>query len=133
LIGETWVPMDPAEGYFAWLPNTYLALYRNDLPLLIHTRRVPVEYTFFIRQLTRTAALATGHPEGHSQGRRRKHALRYESEHVHTVAAYVDRPLASVVLLNDEAIPQGVADQILTAAREAQINIALLSANFDSS
>jgi hypothetical protein len=133
LIGETWVPMDPAGGYFAWLPNTYLALYRNDLPLLIHTRRVPVEYTFFIRQLTRTAALATDHPEGRKPGKRRRHALHYESEHVHTVAAYVDRPLASVVLLNDEAITQGVADQILAAAREAQINIALLSADFESS
>ncbi|HJY83548.1 MAG TPA: 7TM domain-containing protein [Candidatus Binatia bacterium] len=133
LIGETWVPIDPAGGHFAWLPNTYLALYRNDLPLLIHTRRVPVEYTFFIRQLTRTAVLATDHPEGHNQERRKKHALRYESEHVHTVAAYVDRPLASVVLLNDEAIPQGVADQMLAAAREAQINIALLSADFESS
>ncbi len=133
LVGDTWVPLDPTGGYFAWLPNTYLALYRNDLPLLIHTRQVPVEYTFFIRQLTRTAALATDRAEGDSQGKRAKHALHYESEHVHTVAAYVDRPLASVVLINDEAIPQKVAEQILSAAREAQINIALLSADFESS
>ena len=133
LIGDTWVPMDPTGGYFAWLPNTYLALYRNDLPLLIHTRQVPVEYTFFIRQLTRTAALAADRAEGNSGGKRMKHALHYESEHVHTVAAYVDRPVASVVLINDEAIPQKVAEQILSAAREAQINIALLSADFESS
>ena len=133
LIGDTWVPMDPAGGYFAWLPNTYLALYRNDLPLLIHTRQVPVEYTFFIRQLTRTAALATDQAEEHNLGKIRKHALHYESEHVHTVAAYVDRPLASVVLISDAAVPQRVADQILSAAREAQINIALLSADFESS
>jgi hypothetical protein len=133
LLGDTWVPMDPTGGYFAWLPNTYLALYRNDLPLLIHTRQVPVEYTFFIRQLTRGAALATEQPEERGQGKRRREGLRYESEHVHTVAAYVDRPLASVVLINDEAIPQGVVDQILAAAREAQINIALLSADFESS
>jgi transglutaminase-like putative cysteine protease len=38
LVGETWAPMDPTDGYFAWLPNTHLALYRNDLPLLIHTK-----------------------------------------------------------------------------------------------
>ncbi|HKA56491.1 MAG TPA: 7TM domain-containing protein, partial [Candidatus Binatia bacterium] len=133
LIGDTWVPMDPAGGYFAWLPNTYLALYRNDLPLLIHTRRVPVEYSFFIRQLTRTAALATDHADEHPLGKSKRHAPHYESEHVHTLAAYVDRPLASVVLINDRAIPQEVADRILSAAREAQINVALLSADFESS
>ncbi|MBI3801757.1 MAG: hypothetical protein HY268_32910 [Deltaproteobacteria bacterium] len=133
LIGDTWVPMDPTGGYFAWLPNTYLALYRNDLPLLIHTRQVPVEYTFFIRQLTRTAALATDRTDEHRLGKNSKYALHYENEHVHTVAAYVDRPLASVVLINDEAIPQQVTEQILSAAREAQINIALLSADFESS
>ena len=48
-VGDTWVPMDATAGYFAWLPNTYLALYRNDLPLLIHTHKIPVEYAFFIR------------------------------------------------------------------------------------
>ncbi len=131
LVGDTWVPMDPSGGYFAWLPNTYLALYRNDLPLLIHTRRVPVEYTFFIRQTTRTAVFATDQPAAYAQ-EKKKPGLQSESEHIHTVAAYVDRPLASVVLINDEAIPQGVADQILAAAQEAQINIALLSADFES-
>ena len=54
LLGDVWVPMDPAGGYFAWLPNTYLALYRNDLPLLVHTRQAPVEYAFSIRQLMRS-------------------------------------------------------------------------------
>jgi transglutaminase-like putative cysteine protease len=132
LIGDIWVPMDPAGGHFAWLPNTYLALYRNDLPLLIHTRRVPVEYTFFIRQTTRNAALATDQTGARDQEKKRR-GLRYESEHVHTVAAYVDRPLASVVLINDGAIPQGVVDQILTAAQQAQVNVALLSADFASS
>ena len=132
LVGDVWVPMDPAGGYFAWLPNTYLALYRNDLPLLIHTRQVPVEYTFFIRQTTRTAAFAADPPATHSP-EKRKHGLRYESEHIHTAAAYVDRPLASVVLVNDKAIPQDVVNQILAAAQEAQINIVLLSADFESS
>jgi hypothetical protein len=132
LVGDVWVPMDPAGGYFAWLPNMYLALYRNDLPLLIHTRRVPVEYTFFIRQTTRTAAFAADQPASRSP-EKKKHGLRYESEHIHTAAAYVDRPLASVVLVNDKAIPQDVVNQILAAAQEAQINIVLLSADFESS
>jgi transglutaminase-like putative cysteine protease len=64
-IGDTWVPMDPTAGYFAWLPNTYLALYRNDLPLLIHTRKVPVEYTFFIRPVSRNAVLTANQGGGH--------------------------------------------------------------------
>ncbi len=131
LIGDTWVPMDPTGGYFAWLPNTYLALYRNDLPLLIHTQGVPVEYTFFIHQTTRNAALATEHAEARGHGKKRQ-GLRYESEHVHTVAAYVDRPLANVVLINDGTIPQGVVDRILAEAQDAQLNVALLSADFES-
>jgi transglutaminase-like putative cysteine protease len=132
LVGDTWVPMDPAGGYFAWLPNTYLALYRNDLPLLIHTKRVPVEYAFFIRQTTRTAVFASDQATTRAQ-EQKKPDFRYESDRIHTVAAYVERPLASVVLINDEKIPQEVAEQIVAAAREAQVNIALLSADFESS
>lgn len=41
-LGDAWVPIDPSSGYFGWLPNTYLALYRNDLPLLVHTQHVSV-------------------------------------------------------------------------------------------
>src|SRR5215471_16181081 len=115
LIGDTWVPMDPAAGYFAWLPNTYLALYRNDLPLLIHTRKVPVEYTFFIRQVPRSAVLALEGQEERGRDKKR-HGLRYETEHLHTIATYVDRPVASVVLINDGAIPQDVTERILATA-----------------
>jgi transglutaminase-like putative cysteine protease len=132
LIGETWVPLDPTGGYFAWLPNTYLALYRNDLPLLIHTKHVPVEYTFTIRQLTRSEALAADQTSGQTTHARHQ-GSRYESEHIHTIAAYVDHPVANVVLINDRAIPQGVIDQILTAAQKEQVNVALLSADFESS
>jgi hypothetical protein len=133
LIGDTWVPLDPAGGHFAWLPNTYLALYRNDLPLLIHSRQVPVEYTFFIHQTTRNAAFAADGSRMPQFANKKRQGLRYESEHVHTVAAYVDRPAANVVLMNDETIPQGVVDQILVAAQETRINVALLSADFESS
>ena len=44
-VGRSWVPLDPVGGYLGWLPNTYLALYRNDLPLLGHTRQVSVDYS----------------------------------------------------------------------------------------
>ncbi|HXG19362.1 MAG TPA: 7TM domain-containing protein [Methylomirabilota bacterium] len=132
LIGDVWVPMDPAGGHFAWLPNTYLALYRNDLPLLIHTRHAPVEYMFAIRQVTRSEALATEQPTPPSH-KRHQTGSRYESEHLHTIAAYVDHPIANVVLINDEAIPQSVVDQIVAAAQDNQINVALLSADIESS
>src|SRR5437899_3157561 len=36
--GADWVPLDPAGGFFAALPDSYLALYRGDLPLIVHTR-----------------------------------------------------------------------------------------------
>ncbi len=132
LVGETWAPMDPTGGYFAWLPNTHLALYRNDLPLLIHTKRVPVEYSFTIRQITRGEAFAADQP---SVQKTRKHRLgaRYESEHGQTIAAYVDHPVANVVLINDQVISPGVIEQILAAAQKEQINVALLSADFTSS
>jgi transglutaminase-like putative cysteine protease len=131
-LGHLWVPLDPAGGYFAWLPNTYLALYRNDLPLLIHTRQVPVEYSFFIRQLTRSAALASD-PDGRPPRDEKRQAHHYESTRVHTVATYVERPLASVVMINDGAIPQGVVDNIVSEAQGARLNVALLSADFESS
>jgi transglutaminase-like putative cysteine protease len=126
LIGETWVPMDPTGGYFAWLPNTYLALYRNDLPLLTHSKKLPVEYTFFIRQLTRSAALAPDQPSPALRDTTRR-GVRYESEHLQTIAAYVDRPRANIVLINDGPVSQEVVDRILTEAQAAQVNIAVLS------
>ena len=130
-VGDTWVPMDPAAGYFAWLPNTYLALYRDDLPLLIHTRTVPVAYTFFIRQVPRSATFPV--PTERREAGPKRHGLRFESEHVHTIATYVDHPLASIVLLNDGAISQETIEQIVTEAQETQVNVAVLSADFESS
>lgn len=130
-VGDTWVPMDPAGGYFAWLPNTYLALYRGDLPLLIHTRTVPVTYTFFIRQVPRSATFSVP-PERRAGGAKRQ-GLRFESEHLHTIATYVDHPQASIVLLNDGAIPQETIEQIVTEAQDTQVNVAVLSADFETS
>jgi transglutaminase-like putative cysteine protease len=131
-IGDAWVPMDPTAGYFAWLPNTYLALYRNDLPLLIHTRKVPVEYTFFIRPVSRNAVLpaATGSRDDQAKTRQ---GLRYEGERLRAVTTYVDQPLANIVLLNDGPIAQGTVEQMLAEAKLARVNAALLSVDFESS
>jgi 7 transmembrane helices usually fused to an inactive transglutaminase/Transglutaminase-like superfamily len=130
-VGDTWIPMDPAAGYFAWLPNTYLALYRDDLPLLIHTRTVPVGYTFFIRQVPRSATLPV--PPERRETESKRHGLHYESERIHTIATYVDHPLASIVFLNDGPIPQETIEQIVAEAQETQVNVAVLSADFESS
>lgn len=126
LVGETWVPLDPAEGHFAWLPNSYLALYRDDLPLLTHTRQAAVTYSFSIRQLTRTAAFATeplplnGPPEAHR-------AEGYESAAVHTRAVYVERPRATVVLIHDGPLSQELVARMLASAQAARLNLAVLS------
>jgi hypothetical protein len=131
-VGDAWVPMDPTAGYFAWLPNTYLALYRNDLPLLIHTRKVPVEYAFFIRPVSRNAVLPAvrGSEDGRTKTRQ---GVRYEGERLRAVTTYVDRPLANVVLLNDGPIPPGAVEQMLAEAQTARVNAALLSVDFESS
>lgn len=131
-LGDGWVSMDPAGGHFAWLPNTYLALYRNDLPILLHTRQVPVEYGFAIRQVTRSEAFAAA-PVRPSLEKARHLDSRFESDHSQTVAAYVDRPVANVVFINDSIIPQRIVERILAAAQDEQLNVALLSANFSSS
>ncbi len=125
-LGETWVPMDPAGGYFGWLPHTYLALYRNDLPLLVHTQHVSVAYTFVIRPLTRSAAFAID-PQGKTRLHTTQQGQPIKSERLQTVAAYVDRPRASVVLINEGPLPQLTVDQILAQAQEMQVNIALFS------
>lgn len=129
LLGNSWVPMDPAGGYFAWLPNTYLALYRNDLPLLIHTRHMPVEYAFSIRQVTRGEVLTEDQPEGSGRGAARLNSSS-DLEPAHAVAAYVDHPIANVVLVYDQALSAEERAQVLAAARENQINVTLLKAAF---
>jgi len=68
--------MDPTDGYFAWLPNTHLALYRNDLPLLIHTKRVPVEYGLLSARLTRGEAFAADQPSVQNSRKLARAAMR---------------------------------------------------------
>ena len=131
-IGDTWVPMDPTAGYFAWVPNTYLALYRNDLPLLIHTRKIPVEYSFFIRPVSRNAVLLTDR-EVTAERPKPRYGLRHNTDRMHTVTTYVDHPLANIVLLNDGPISPTTIERILAEAQALRVNVALLSVDFESS
>jgi transglutaminase-like putative cysteine protease len=129
-LDDAWISMDPAGGHFAWLPNTYLALYRNDLPLLIHTKQIPVEYMFDIRQMTRSEALASTQPQPQKQ---RRSGVRYEGDPLHTIAAYVDRPLANVVLVNEGDIPREMVDRMLAVARDDRLNVAVLHVDSEPS
>ena len=118
-VGRRWVALDPAGGYLGWLPNTYLALYRNDLPLLGHTRQVSVDYSFVIRRLSQSAALdADAAPRPDSVG---------SHEHFWTASAGVDRPRASAVLIHDGQLSDEQLRPLLDRARTARINAAVFS------
>ena len=118
-VGRSWVPLDPAGGYLGWLPNTYLALYRNDLPLLGHTRQVSVDYSFVIRRLSPSAALdidATPRPDDTES-----------HEHFWAASATVDRSRASAVLIHDGQLSDHQLQPLLDRARAAGINASVFS------
>ena len=129
-LGDVWVPMDPSSGYFGWLPNTYLALYRNDLPLLVHTQHVSVSYAFVIRPMTRSAAFSTD-PQaelGRNSTQNGTAAPAEQARQLH--AAYVDRPQASVLLISEGSLvqeTQNTVGQILAQAQAQRINVGLFS------
>jgi transglutaminase-like putative cysteine protease len=129
--GTRWVPLDPVGGHYAALPNSYLALYRGDRPLLVHTRGMDFSYGFTVRQTTRraveesvagTAVDTADAPTAQAAG----------SDGVQTHAAYVPTPVASVVLIADQSIPAAAIDRILAEARDASIDLVLLTARFES-
>ncbi|HZP43137.1 MAG TPA: UUP1 family membrane protein [Candidatus Binatia bacterium] len=133
-VGDAWLPLDPAGGQFATLPNTYLALYRGDAPLLVHTRGREVAYEFTVRPTTRRAVeerAAEADAVRVAAGRRP--VVRGPGRHrvvAHT--AYVKEPVASVVLVADQSVPSAVTDRILGEARAAAIDCVLLTARFES-
>jgi len=133
-VGREWVPLDPAGGFFCSLPNTYLALYRGDLPLIIHTRGVALAYGFTIRQTTRRVVEEGAEDESavRLEGGRRPTVRGPGQQPVETHAAYVTAPVATVVLIADQSVPAAVSDRILAEAREAGIDCVLLTANFES-
>lgn len=45
-LGDTWVPFDPLNDFFAWKPAHFLTLYLGDLPLIKHSRGLTLDYGF---------------------------------------------------------------------------------------
>ncbi len=131
--GERWVPLDPAGGWFGGLPNGYLALYRGDLPLIVHTSGLEVEYGFAIRQATRRAVEEgdEAEPVAVPAGRRPVvRGLRPDGVQMHTT--YSSDAVASVVLIADQSVPEAVIKRILDEAHDAAIDCVLLTARFES-
>jgi len=129
-LGERWVPMDPGGNHYGWLPHDYLALYRGDLPLIVHTVGMGVEYGFIVRQITREVALGL---ERDAPGAERPHIEpRVGADRVHTVTSYQEKPVASALLLVDQRVPESVAERILKEAREDEVNLVLMQSRFQS-
>jgi transglutaminase-like putative cysteine protease len=130
--GTGWVPLDPAGGHFGTLPTSYLALYRGDLPLIVHTAGLEVDYAFAIRETTKRAAEEGSDEEVWVEGGRES-IVRGAGRHpVETHANYVSTPVASVVLITDQSVSSAATDRILGEAREASIDCVLLTAQFES-
>lgn len=129
-----WIPLDPAGGHFASLPNNYLALYRGDLPLITHTAGLELDYDFLIHRSTRKAVLEKPESEEvveETPGERMREQA-WQTERVSTVAVYADRPVASVLLMSDDTIPEGVAERMTGVAKEREFDLVLLNARFES-
>jgi 7 transmembrane helices usually fused to an inactive transglutaminase/Transglutaminase-like superfamily len=125
-----WVPLDPGGGYFGWLPNQYLALYRGDLPLMVHTSGLQLVYDFLVHRTSREALANQPPPTppvaaGQAQ-------VQVGAEQVRTAASYVERPVASVVVIADQSVPDAVSDRMLREAQADEINMVILHARFES-
>lgn len=129
-LGEHWVPMDPGGNHFGWLPHDYLALYRGDLPLIVHSTGVGVEYGFIVRQITREAALGIQTAPPGEAGPRIE--TRVGTQQVRTVTSYQDKPVASVLLVVDQSVPESVSERIVKEARADQLSVVMLHARFES-
>jgi hypothetical protein len=129
-LGNVWVPLDPGGGYFGWLPNQYLTLYRGDLPLIVHTSGLPLEYDFLIHRTSREALASHAEPTpGRQPGRAE---TQVGGERVRTTASYVERPVASVVVIADQSVPDAVSERMLREAQSDEINMVILHARFES-
>ncbi len=130
-LDDSWVPFDPANGNYAHLPTNYLTLYYGDLPLIEHTAEIGFHYDVLIHQVTRRSLLEqSNEPAGRDSTRARE--VHWETDRVRTFAFYAERPVASVVLISDHLIPDGVIEQIVDDARQRSISVVFLSARFES-
>ncbi len=130
-LGGTWVPFDPANGNYAHVPTNYLTLYYGDLPLIEHTADIGFRYDVLIHQVTRRSLLEQDTGTATREGARARE-IRRETDRVRTFAFYAERPVASVVLISDHLIADGVIDQIVDDARQRSISVVFLSARFES-
>jgi hypothetical protein len=130
-VGRSWLPLDPAGGFFGTLPNSYLAFYRGDLPLIVHTRGVELEYGFTARQATRRA-VEEGDEEAPVRVTQGPVVRGPTPSDIATHAAHVSQPVASVVLIADQQVPPAVTERILGEARAAAVDCVLLTGQFRS-
>ena len=65
-VGGHWVPFDGLNGHFASLPGNYLALYRGDEALFVHSRNIGFDYRFDIRRRVVTNDRMAGFLGGHA-------------------------------------------------------------------
>ncbi|UII76775.1 hypothetical protein LV716_03005 [Flagellimonas sp. HMM57] len=49
-INDKWVPFDPLNGHFAYLPPNYLELYEGDEFLITHTPNIQLDYIYEINK-----------------------------------------------------------------------------------
>lgn len=129
-LGGVWVPLDPGGGYFGWLPNRYLALYRGDLPLIVHSSGLALEYDFLTHRTSRETIVSRAEPTPAPE--REQAAAEVSLDRVRTAASYVERPVASVVVIADQAIPDAVSERMLREAEADEINVVILHAPFES-
>jgi hypothetical protein len=130
-LGDGWVPLDPGGGYFGWVPNQYLALYRGDLPLIVHSAGVDFEYDFLLHRTSRETAAQT-HPGPTPAAAPGRAETQVGAPRVRTAASYVERPVASVVVIADQSVPDAVTERVLQEAQADDINVVLLRAHFES-
>jgi transglutaminase-like putative cysteine protease len=128
--GDRWVPLDPGGGHFGWLPNQYLILYRGDLPLIVHTSGIRLEYDFLVHRVSREAAAIRVEPTPQAPAGQAE--TRVGTQPVRTAASYVARPVASVVVFADQSVPEAVTERMLREAQAEDINVVMLHAHFES-
>ena len=57
---------------------------------------------------------------------------RLGAEQIRTAASYVERPVASVVVIADQSVPDAVSERMLREAQGDEINVVILHARFES-
>ncbi len=125
--GGRWIPIDPGGGYFGWIPNQYLALYHDDLPLIVHSGSVGVDYDFLMHRVRKDPAAARP-----SAAHTARPPAVLGTETLRTLSEYVERPVASVVVIADSTIADDVTERMLREAHEAEIDLVILHAPFES-